>query len=151
MASFSYSEIDTIVTPAGTISLNDDTGDTLFVDPKRSTGLGTSKVRAPIDHKPQTDGYLLHDFFEEGQHLVLAGDVVIRSAVTDPGMVAARDALLTDTRLKLKSILRADGTLTFRGGGTLTVRCDLLPEPTSSDRGPAQKSFVFGLVSADPA
>jgi hypothetical protein len=148
---FGYQQIQSLVTPAGTVTFNADTGDTLFLDPRRSSGLGSSRVRAPIDNRPQTDGYLLHDFFEEGQHLVLAGDVVIRSATSEAGVVAARDALLTDLVLKLKSILRADGTLVFSGGGSQTVRCELLPEITSSDSGPMQKSFVFGLVSATPA
>jgi hypothetical protein len=151
MAGFSYSDIASLATPAGTIAFNQAAGDTLFLDPGRCSGLGTSRVRAPLDNKGQTDGYIVHDFFEEGQHLTLAGEVLIRSAVTEAGIVSARDALLADTRAKLRSILRADGTLGFASGGSLTVRCELLVEATSSDRGPLQKAFVLGLVSADPA
>lgn len=143
-----FSDIDTLTTPAGTISFNDDTGDTLFVDPKRSSGMGMPLVRAPIDNKGQTDGYIVHPFFLEGRHLVLAGMLLIRSAATEAGYRTARDALSSGTEAKLRSILQADGTLTI-GAATLTVRCDLgvdFPAIEGMDKG-----FVFGLVSASSA
>jgi hypothetical protein len=153
MGAYSYSNIDRLATPAGDISFNDDAGDTLWIDPTRSTGLGASVVRNPVDAKGQADGELLHDFFLRGQHLALSGDVLIRSAATDPSYVAARDALLVDTRTKCKSILRATGTLHFTTGETITgVKCELLPD-ARSDRpeGPSQKSFLIGLATGTAA
>ncbi len=147
MASFSYSDIGTVVTPAGTITFNAASGDTLRIVPRRSTGLGTSQVRAVVRDKAQTDGYILLPFFLEGQHLALAGDVVIRSAITEAGIVAARDTLLTDTLTKCKSILQANGTLNFVSGGSLAVRCEILPKP----EGGFQKVFLIGFVSGTPA
>lgn len=153
MGAFSYSDIDRLSTPAGDISFNDETGDTLWIDPTRSTGLGSSVVRNPTDDKGQTDGELLHDFFLRGQHPVLAGDVLIRSATLDPAYTAARDALLADTRTKCKAILRATGTLHFTTGETITgVKCEILPDARSDrPQGPSQKSFLIGLVTATPA
>jgi hypothetical protein len=144
MASWHYSDITTLVTPAGTIGFNSPTGDTLMIDPQRSSGLGYAQVRAPIIHRGQTDGYTLLPFFLEGQHLVLAGDVVIRSATSEAGVVSARNTLLTTTRTRLKSILQADGTLNFGAGDALSVRCEMLIQPMGAWR----KSFVLGLVSA---
>lgn len=153
MPAFSYSDIDRISTPAGDIACNDETGDTFWIDPTRSTGLGASVVRNPADDKGQTDGELFHDWFERGQHLVLAGDVLIRSATTDPAYEAARDAFLTDMRTKCKSILRATGTVVFAGGETIGgVKCEILPDARSDrPQGPSHKSVVIGLATATPA
>ncbi len=144
MPGYTYRNITTLVTPAGTLTFNAASGDRYLIDPARSSGLGMPKVRSPIDNKGQTDGYLLHDFFLEGRHLLLAGDMAIDSATTEAGVVTARDALASDMETKLTSILRATGTLNFSAGSALTVKCELGVDFS----GVWLKSFVFGLVSA---
>lgn len=147
MPGFSYSDITGIVTPAGTISLNAASGDTFFVDPTRSDGLGDSRLRTTIIDRGQTDGYTLLPSFEEGQHIALGGVALIRSAALEAAYVAARDAMLIDARTKLKSILGANGTLTFASSSSLTVRCEMLIKAS----GAFEKDFLLGLVSATPA
>lgn len=146
MSAWSYSAITTCVTPAGTFTFNASSGDTFLLDPNACTGLGTSQVRTPIFNKGQTSGYNILPFFLEGQHLVLAGVALIRSAATEAGYVTARDVVLTDLRTKMKSIISADGTLTI-GTDVLTVRCEHLPEIS----GGFEKRGVLGLVSASAA
>lgn len=147
MASFSYNQITTLTTPGGTITFNAASGDTLLIDPAACSGLGVSSIRAPIFNKGQTDGYNILPFFEEGQHLVLAGIIRIESASTESGIVTARNTILTSTRSALKTILRADGTLNFSTGDTVTVRCEQLVGAS----GAWLKNFVLGLVSASAA
>jgi len=135
----------TLATPAGTITHNAASGDTLWVDPKRSVGLGMGEIRNPIDDKAQTDGFLLHDFFEKGAMLLPAGVVLAR---TDTTGNTGRDALMADTVTKLRSILRATGTLNFGSGATLVVKCHMRADfPTIEGD---LKGFVYGLVSASP-
>lgn len=139
-----YSDITTLVTPGGTLTFNAASGDTYFIAPGSSTGLGMRKVRAPIDNKGQTDGYILHDFFLEGRHLLIAGEMLIRSSSTEAGVVAARNTLADAMVTALASIIRATGTLNFGAGGPYTVKCDM----AADFPGTFQKGFVFGLVSA---
>lgn len=140
-----WSDLTTLVTPAGTITHNAAAGDTFFVDPKRSSGLGMGEIRAPVDDRGQTDGFILHDFFEKGAMLLIGGTVLAR---TDTTGVTGRDALMADMVTKLRSILRATGTLNFGSGAALTVKCNLKPDfPTTEG---IQKAFVYGLVSASP-
>lgn len=146
MPSWSYSAITTLVTPAGTITFGTGT-DYLFIDPAASTGLGVSQIRTSIFNKGQTDGYNILPSFEEGQHLVLGGRVIITSSATEAGIVTARDTLLTATRTKLKSILQVSGTLNFSTGDIITVFCETLIAPADV----WVKTFVFSLVSANPA
>jgi len=147
MSSWSYSDISTCVTSAGTFTFNAASGDTIILDPDACSGLGTSGVRTSIFNRGQTSGYnFAAAFLEEGQHLVLAGTVLVRSASTEAGYVTARDAVLTDLRTKMKSALGADATLTI-GGDSLVVRCEHLPEQS----GGFVKRVVLGLVSATAA
>lgn len=140
-----WADLTTLVTPAGTITHNAASGDTFFVDPKRSSGLGMGEIRAPVDDKGQTDGFILHDFFEKGAVLLVGGIVLAR---TDATVVTGRDALMADMVTKLRSILRATGTLNFGSGAALTVKCNLRPDfPTVEG---TLKSFIYGLVSASP-
>jgi len=143
-----YSDITTLVTPAGTLTFNAATGDTYWVDPKRSSGLGMGEIRNPTDDKGQTDGSILHDFFERGQQLLLAGDLRVRSAVTESGYVSARDVLSGSMVTKLRSILRATGTLNFGSGATVICKCNLKADFPALEG--VAKGFVFGLVSASP-
>ena len=147
MPSFHYNQITGVTTPAGTLSLNTTSGDRIVLDPGACSGLGVSKLRVPIFDKGQTHGYIILPSFEEGQHLVLSGYLIIDSSTTEAGMLAARNTALADARTKLKSILSpASGTLTFAtgGGDDLTVYCEMLPTATDY----TVKRVVFGLVSA---
>ncbi|MGQ0669746.1 MAG: hypothetical protein ACT4PO_08765 [Actinomycetota bacterium] len=141
----SYNGITTLVTPGGTATFNASTGDTYWIVPARSSGLGSGEVDAEIDPKGQADGNILHDFFERVPHLVLAGDLRIRSASTESGIVAARDSLASGLLTKLRTILRATGTLNFSNGAAMTIKweriCDFPPLEG------IQKGFVFGLVA----
>jgi hypothetical protein len=141
---YHYSDITTLVCSGGTLTFNELTGDTYAIDPARSSGLDMPRVRAPIDNKGQTDGYILHDFFKEGRHVVLGGVLVVRSSGTEAGYLSARDALLDDLVAKLSTALTATAALNFGTGSPLTVKCDVGAEFS----GAVQKSFVFGLVSA---
>ena len=144
MARYGYSDIGTLVTPAGTITFNAVAGlGAFYIDPQRSSGLGMPKIRAPIDNRGQTDGYLLHDFFLEGRHLLLAGTVVPTS-----GLAADRDAMCEDMEQALTSILRANGTLNIGGGVSFTVKCDIAADFPAVQG--VLKGFVFGLATASP-
>jgi hypothetical protein len=133
----SFWDITSLVTPGGTITFNALTGNAYEIDPDKSSGLGMGQIRAPIDNKGQTSGYLIHEFFEEGTHLLLAG--VIRADT-----VANRNTMMDNLKTALRSILAADGTLNGIGGG-LTVRCDIGADfPHISTQ---VKGFVFGLVT----
>ncbi len=147
MAAYTYSSITTLVTPGGTLTFNATSGDTYLIAPARCSGLGMPKVRAPVDLAGQTDGSILHDFFLEGRHLLLAGDLVIRSASTEATWVTARDTLANSMVTALTSILRATGTLNFSGGTAITVKCEL----GSEFPGDWHKAFVFGLASSSSA
>lgn len=140
-----WSDITTLVTPAGTLTFNEATGDTYYVDPKRSSGLGMGEIRAPIDDKGQTDGFILHDFFEKGAMLLIGGLILAR---TDTTGVTGADTLISEMVTRLRSILRATGTLNFGSGAALTVKCNVKPDFPSGVGD--EKGFVFGLVSASP-
>ena len=151
MAEFSYSAIDAIETPGGNIACNTGSGDHFFIDPARSTGLGEVEIRGQDDERGQSDGLLLHPRFLGGQRISLQCIAYILSSATDPGYVTARDAFLTDVRTKLKSMLNADGTLSFAGGQNITVRTRVIGAPLSSAVGPSVKEQLVMLVSATPA
>lgn len=140
-----WSDLTTLVTPGGTLTHNAAAGDTYFIDPRRSTGLGMGEIRDPMDDKALTDGFILHDFFERGAMLVVAGEVLARSDTTG---TAGADALMAAMTSALRSILRATGTLNFGSGATLTVKCRLKADyPTIEGD---LKGFIYGLVSASP-
>lgn len=111
-------------------------------------GIGQAPIRAPIDDAPQTDGGIVHQFFYGPRHLTLEGTVLpfgydgsARSTLwsTMDSLVGALDA-----------ILRADGSFAWTPPGqtahSLSVRCDV---PVAFS-GTFQKTFIFGLVAADP-
>ena len=135
-----YSDITTLVTSGGTITFNASTGNTYLIDPAQCRGLiGTGEIRNPVDDRGQTDGFLLHDFFEKGARGVLGGVIVADS-------VANRNTMQDSLKTALRSIKTTTGTLNFSGGSSLAVQFDLACDfPVWS--GPV-KGFIFGLVSA---
>lgn len=143
---YSYSLIDNLVCPGGTISMNDDAGDTWFVDPEKSSGLAMRKVRDSTYDYSQQSGYYFGNFYLEGRHLLLAGILHIRTVGTEAAILSVRESMIAVGVSALTSISEGggNGTLNFVGGSSLTVKCDLALNPT----GPFLKNYVFGLVSA---
>jgi hypothetical protein len=151
VAEWSYSAIDQVQTPGGNVSCNAGSGDTLFIVPGRSLGLGESDIRGQDDEKGQADGLLLHPRFLGGHRISLYAIILIRSSGTDAGYLTARDSFIDDMRTKLKSAVNVDGALHFAGGGSYTVRTRALGPPVSDQPDPAAKSVFFQLVSATSA
>lgn len=141
-AALRWSDLTTWVTPAGTLTFNEPTGDTYWVDPQRSSPLGAGATDAPVDDRGQTDGSLIHAFFEKGALLVPVGVILAR---TDTTGIAGADALMADMIAKARSALRANSTLNFGSGAAIVGRCNLLPTfpPLAGDL----KGFLFGFVS----
>lgn len=135
----SYSDITTLVTSGGTITFNAASGNTYHIDPQSSTGLDAVKLRKPVDHKGQTDGYIRHRGFEEGDRILLAGVIVADT-------VSNRNAMMTALKTALTSIKgTTDGTLNFGDGSSLSVQWDVGVEfPRWSAH---VVRFVFGLVT----
>jgi len=142
----SWSEITTLTTPGGVLTFNAGSGDTYYVDPLRSTGLGMGEIRAQVDRKGQASGSIYHEFFEAGAILVIAGNLLIRSAATEAGYVTARDALELDMKVKLRTMFAASGTLAGTGV-SIVCKCNLGADFPSLPQGPIAKGFIFGLVS----
>lgn len=134
----SYSDITTLVTAGGTITFNAATGNTYLVDPLASTGLDAVKLRKPVDHKGQTDGYIRHQGFEEGDRILLSGVIVADTT-------ANRDAMIGSLKTALASIKSSDGTLNFGTSTALSVQWDVgVDFPRLSAN---VVRFVFGLVT----
>lgn len=138
-----WSDITTLTTPAGTLTFNEATGDTYFVDPGRSDGLGMGEIRNPIDDRGQQSGFLLHEFFEKGAVLLVAGTVLAR---TDTTGITGADALMSDMVTKLRSTLASTGTLNFGSGAAITGK--LYGRVKFPTLGGLQKGFEFMWVSA---
>lgn len=141
-AALRWEDLQTLVTPVGTLAFNAAMGDTYFVDPGRSTPLGAGEAEGAVDPKGQTDGSWVHDFYENGALLVVAGRIHAR---TDTTGTTGADALMTDMMAKCRSILRANGTLNFGSGAAIVGHCNLLPTFPAIQGD--HKGFVFGLVS----
>jgi hypothetical protein len=132
-------------TPGGTISFNA-TGSATYYFFTALSGLDQAPLRVTIDPKPQAAGAILHPFLRDARHATFEGLVVADSTSTRNTMC---DALVA----ALESIEQADGTYSWTPTGqstkTLTVRCDI-PVSFPESRGPAVKTFMFGLVAANP-
>lgn len=141
-AALRWGDLQTWVTSAGTLTFNAASGDTYFVDPERSSPLGAGQAEGAVDPKGQTDGSLVHDQFERGALLAIAGVVLAR---TDSTGTKGADALMTSMMAKARSALRANSTLNFGSGAAIVCRCQVLPVfPTISGD---LKGFLFGIVS----
>jgi hypothetical protein len=138
----------TLTTPGGTVQFNTGTNRYRL---SKVQGLDGAPIRSTIDNVPQGHGGLLHTFFLGPREITMEGMLILDTVYGSEALhVEARndmeDALLT----ALYSIQSADGTLTWtRTGGsgkTAIVRNDV---PCEFDGGWI-KSFVFGLVAANP-
>jgi hypothetical protein len=141
-AALRWSDLQTFTSSAGTLTFNEDTGDTYFVDPQHSSPLGAGQAEGAVDPKGQTDGSLVHDQYENGALVVVAGIILAR---TDTTGVTGANTLMSDMMAKCRAALRANGTLTFGSGATIVGRVNVLPTfpPLDGDL----KGFLFGLVS----
>lgn len=138
-----------LVTPGPDITFSDTgTGDEYRLTD--ILGLDQAPLRAPVDDSPQTDGGIVHDIFKGPRHIVFTGLLLCRT-----GTSAARNTMEDNLISALDSILLANGTLSFtRSGGTsrtLTVRCDVPVVYATWSGFPNTKTFIFGLVAANPA
>jgi hypothetical protein len=111
-------------------------------------GIAQAPIRAPVDDAPQTDGGIVHQFFYGPRHLTVEGFVL--PFAYDSSHAATLWAAMDTLEQALGQILRADGTFSWTPPGqtahSLTVRCDV---PVSF-QGTFQKTYIFGLVAADP-
>ena len=145
-----------LTTPGGTITFNS-TGTDDFNSYGSNEyyitdgqGLDGSPIRAPIDNAPQADGGLVHNFWKGPRHIVIEGALIIRSTHVMNSIRALRNTMEEDLLDALESILQADGTLAWTPAGmsarSLTVRYEVPLEFS----GVELKTFVFGLVAANP-
>lgn len=142
----------TLVTPAGTVYFNDGATDEFFLTD--TPGLDQAVVRNPTDLAPQTSGFIVHDRFEEGMRFQMVGILFIRSTRVQTTIRTIRNDMEAELKAALRSILSADGTLSWTPLGeaavSLTVRQDIKVEFAYIDNY-LNKSFTFGLVSAAAA
>lgn len=116
-------------------------------------GLDGAPLRTPIDNRPQTDGGLVHPFFNGPRLITIEGALMVRSTTTQDQKRIIRNDMEADLISALDSIKDADGTLDWTveltGGPdarTLIVRNNIPVE----FRGIELKTFTFGLVAAVP-
>lgn len=140
-----WEDLTTIVCPSGTLTFNEPTGDTYFVDPGRSDGLGMGEIRNPTDDRGQTDGFILHRYFEKGALLLPAGTVLAR---TDTTGTTGADALMSGMVTALRSTLTSTGTMNFGSGAAIVGK--LYGRVKFPSLGGDLKGFEFMWVSASP-
>jgi hypothetical protein len=143
------SSVHTWATAAGTITFNASSGDTYWLDPKQCSGLEIADARTTIEDKTLTDGAIVHDAYLSGLHIIRAGLMIVRSAVTEAGIVTARQALEDALVNAWVAALRADSTYTFplTGGGSRSVTARAEIKPVFPEIDGLQKGFTFGLAS----
>lgn len=145
----------TLVTPAGTITFNSDTGDTYLFDPTQCSGLDMVPLRITVDDKPVTDGGIVFPAFKTARHITRGGQLIVRTAAGS-GYAAARNALEDTLNAALESIQPVDGdggpTGTYiwtpegSGARSVAVYCEI----PATYSGANAKTFLFGLVAPDP-
>lgn len=140
------SAVYTLTTPGVDVTFNSGT------DVYRITsleGLDQAPIRASVDDSPQTDGGIVHDFFYGARYVTVEGLLL-----PGDGAAGTRNTMEANLIASLEAILRADGTLAWTPTGqsarSLTVRC-FQPARFGPWQGfPHYKTFIFGLVAADP-
>jgi hypothetical protein len=145
------SEINAPVTftfPSSTLSFNPvfpGTADYYWLT--NVVGLDQAPLRVTQDDKPQAPGAILHTSIRGPRHITIEGLVVANSSV------ANRNTKCDSLRAALEAIENADGTWAWTPTGqtshSVTVRCDI-PIVYSGGQGGGPKSFIFGLVAANP-
>lgn len=147
-----YNAPATLDTDGGTITFNAATGDTGIHDAANCTGLDQAPVRVTVADKPQTAGGMWQPFLAGPRRVVLAGEIVIRSAGDNDGYLGA----VADWEAALVAALEStydqdDATYAWQASNgdtyTITVRCELPAVFTGDVPG---KRYQFGLVAINP-
>lgn len=146
-----YNAPATLSSAGGTVTFNDSTGDTGLHDADNCNGLDMPTIRATVDNKPQAPGGIWQPFLLGPRRVVLAGEIIIRSAGDEAGYLAAIAEWEEDLRAALEGTLDDDDATyswTPRDGDprTITVRCEVPLVVT----GKIVKRYQFGLVAIDP-
>jgi hypothetical protein len=147
-------------TPWGTITFNhtgldrfNSYGEDEFYIGDEIDGLDGAPLRIPTDNRPNTDGGLVHGRLEGPRVLTIPGVIIIRSTRNSNSNATgiARNLMEQYLKAALKSIERADGTLTWTPRGLsehqLIVRAH---DPPVGFTGIQWRLFNFGLIAADP-
>lgn len=147
-----YNAPATLTTGGGTITFNDATGDTGIHDAGNCTGLDQAPIRATIEDKPQAAGGIWQPFLSGPRRVVLAGEIVIRSAGDEAGYLGAVADWENALVAALVSTYAQDNATyawTASNGDTytITVRCELPAVFTGDVPG---KRYQFGLVAINP-
>lgn len=144
-----FSAPATLVTPAGTISFNTGSGDEYRIT--NAEGLDMAPIRTTVDDAPQTDGGLIHAQFFGPRHITIEGQLRVRTQITTPALIGARNNMEDALVSALTSIIRTDGTFSFTRQGAATrsvvVRCDVAASFSGTG---LIKDYMFGLVAANP-
>ena len=114
-----------------------------FHDPDKCSGLDMAQVRATIEDKPRASGGIVYDALLGPRHIVLAGTIVTST-------LATRNLFEKNLITILTYMLTNNGTYQWLSSDgitrTVTGRCEIGAEFP----GKWLKSYVFGLVCADP-
>lgn len=112
-------------------------------------GLDEPTLRTNRQDAPQADGAIIGDVLYGAREITVDVELRVRSATTEAGMRAARNAMEDALIAILADCRVADGTWSFtRSGGSArsyTVRRDSALSPSNSKG--VVKGFTFGLVS----
>jgi hypothetical protein len=142
-----FSLVYTLATPGGTITFNSGSDQYVIA---RLTGLDGAPIRAPMNNRPQAHGGLVHRFLLGPRHLTIEGLFHVTSSATESGYKAARRTMDVNLNNALNSILAADGTLTWTPSGGSALNLYVRHDQPLQVGGAWVKTFVFGLVAADP-
>lgn len=132
----------TLITPAGNLVFNDTTSRPYLWLTGRDGGDG-GELRTNVAAIPQRDGGYVMDAFEGPLTETFNGQIV---ADTFTSRRETEDSL----RAKLKSIMRADGTLQWTPSGAAARQRTVRLVERLMIRGGILKEFQFQLVAADP-
>ena len=139
-----YGVVHTLVTPAGTLTFNQTSGDRLVLS--GISGADGAAIRPVVEPLAQRDGAIVGNAYLGALYPVLEGQIVSSSAT-------GRNTLEDQLRGHLSSILRADGTWQWTpAGGSARQRTVRLFQPPmlGNEPGVTLRSFQFGLICADP-
>lgn len=141
--------IYTLTTPAGNLTINDDTADDFFAIDEDGAidGLDEPETRPVVKPRPQTDGQYIGPTFMAGFSPVFNGLCVVRSADPYGDQVAYRAAMRAledDMKTKLRSLAQADGTLTWE---TYTLPNCRYVQRVAFSGTMIRHRFMFGIAS----
>jgi hypothetical protein len=92
----------------------------------------------------------VHRFLLGPRHLTFDGVLLVTSGTTEASYRSARRTLEVNLSNALLSLLAADGTLTWTPSGGSALHLTVRHDQPLQITGAWVKTFVFGLVAADP-